>query len=98
MDYLSDIVGAFKKAMFELYGFEVNESDTLVNQTKKEFDGDYTIVLFPFTKPLQKSPESLGNEVGLWITQNCGIVSNYNVIKGFLNLSLTDSFWLTQLS
>ena len=85
---------AASKALAALYQFEYAPENILINQTKPEFEGDYTIVLFSFVKQLKKSPDTLGEEMGAWLTANeSGIVTRYNVIKGFLNLSIADSYW-----
>ena len=87
-----------KEALEELYRLVIAEKDIQVNETKPEFEGDYTLVLFPFVKQLKKSPEALGKEIGeqLMKTQP-GLFSSYNVIKGFLNLSVQDTYWKTFL-
>lgn len=85
---------AASKALAALYQFELAEKDILINQTKPEFEGDYTIVLFSFVKQLKKSPDALGMEIGDWLKKNeSHIIVNYNVIKGFLNLSIANSYW-----
>jgi arginyl-tRNA synthetase len=82
------------KALKSLYGQDYNESDLTINITKPEFEGDYTLVLFSFVKQLKKSPEQLGKEIGeQLVADNPSIFSAYNVIKGFLNLTVTDTFW-----
>src|SRR5688572_1392894 len=86
-------------AIKELYGLELQEADLTINQTKPEFEGDYTIVLFSFVKQLRKSPEQLGKEIGEYLLQNNQqLFTSYNVIKGFLNLVVNDSYWLNFLS
>jgi arginyl-tRNA synthetase len=79
----------------QLYGIELQPDNVLVNATKPEFEGDYTVVLFAFIKQLKKSPEALGAELGGHIvSENPGLFTGFNVIKGFLNLSVADAFWL----
>jgi arginyl-tRNA synthetase len=69
--------------------------DILVNETKPEFEGDYTVVLFSFVKTLKKNPEVLGNELGsALLKSNPALFSAYNVIKGFLNLTISGGYWL----
>jgi arginyl-tRNA synthetase len=81
-------------ALKSLYGHEVTESDLTINITKSEFEGDYTLVLFGFVKSLKKSPEQLGKDIGEYLIKNhSALFSSYNVIKGFLNLTVTDSHW-----
>ena len=85
---------AASKALAALYQYEMAPEHILINQTKPEFEGDYTIVLFSFVKQLKKSPEALGQEMGEWLKVNeGGLITGYNIIKGFLNLSIADSFW-----
>jgi arginyl-tRNA synthetase len=87
------------KAIKDLYGLELPEADLTINQTKPEFEGDYTIVLFSFVKQLRKSPEQLGKEIGEYLLQNNPqLFSSYNVIKGFLNFLVNDSYWVNFLS
>ena len=75
------------KAIEDIYKIPAFSDDVLVNETKPEFEGNYTIVLFSFVKSLRKSPEALGNEIGEYLVANNGsLISGYNVIKGFLNL------------
>jgi len=85
-------------AIKELYQIEIEPSKVLVNATNVEFEGDYTIVLFTFIKQLKKSPEVLGNEIGEYLlNNNTSIFSSFNIIKGFLNLTITDGYWLNFL-
>lgn len=82
----------------KLYEQEFKESDLTINSTKVEFEGDYTLVLFSFVKLLKKSPESLGQEIGEGLLlKNPGLFTAYNVIKGFLNLTIADNYWLSIL-
>ncbi len=85
---------AASKALAALYQYDLAPENILINQTKPEFEGDYTIVLFAFVKQLKKSPDALGQEMGEWLLANEGsFITGYNVIKGFLNLSIAYSFW-----
>ncbi|MBK5271363.1 MAG: arginine--tRNA ligase [Bacteroidia bacterium] len=82
----------------ELYGQKFDESELTINSTKPEFQGDYTLVLFSFVKQLKKSPEQLGKEIGENLVKaNPDLFSDYNVIKGFLNLTIKDGFWINFL-
>jgi arginyl-tRNA synthetase len=82
-------------AIQQLYGIDLQPNDVLVNATKPEFEGDYTVVLFAFIKQLKKSPDALGAELGDHIvSKNPELFTGFNVIKGFLNLSVADTFWL----
>ena len=85
---------AASKALAALYQYDLAPDYVLINQTKPEFEGDYTIVLFAFVKQLKKSPDALGQEMGDWLVANEGsFITGFNVIKGFLNLSIADSYW-----
>ncbi len=66
--------------------------------TKKEFDGDLTIVTFPLLRVSKKSPEATAEEIGNWLKTNCPWIKSYNVIKGFLNIKFSDSFWLKEFA
>ncbi len=86
------------KAIKQLYGLELLPSEILVNETKPEFDGDYTIVLFSFVKQLKKSPDSIGTELGNYFSTNYpNLCSSFSIIKGFLNLSITHNYWINFL-
>lgn len=85
---------AVSEALAALYGAETKQQDILVTETKPEFEGDYTVVLFSFVKSLKKSPDALGNELGQALTQQKGdLFTSFNIIKGFLNLTIADSYW-----
>jgi len=85
------------KAVESLYKIPVFCDDILVNETKPEFEGDYTLVLFSLVKRLKTAPEKLGNELGMFLSKNHSeLIIKFNVIKGFLNLTIADSY-LTQV-
>jgi arginyl-tRNA synthetase len=95
MDIISQIRAAASEALREKFSFGLAPADVAVNETKPEFEGDYTVVLFSFVKQLKKSPEVLGNELGqALLTSHPGLFSAFNVIKGFLNLTVADSRWI----
>ena len=95
MDIISQIRIAAGQVLRDSYQYSIAAKDILVNETKPEFEGDYTVVLFSFIKALKKSPEALGNELGQALLDNYPILfSRYNVIKGFLNLSVADPYWI----
>ncbi|KWW30047.1 MAG: arginyl-tRNA synthetase [bacterium P3] len=77
----------------ELYRIEASASDVVLQATKKEFDGDYTWVVFPFVKAARKSPEAMATEVGALVQERLSEVEGYNVVKGFLNFSVTTRYW-----
>lgn len=81
-------------AINQLYACQLVPADILVNATKPEFEGDYTVVLFAFIKQLKKSPEQLGQELGQKILfENPTLFTGFNIIKGFLNFTLSDQYW-----
>lgn len=84
-----------QQAAEALYGIE--KADLQVSRTRKEFAGDYTLVTFPLLKMSRKNPEATAIEIGEWVASNCEQVKSYNVIKGFLNIELTEAFWLNIL-
>jgi arginyl-tRNA synthetase len=79
------------------YSADIPAEAVTINVTKKEHTGDYTIVVFPLTKFSKKSPEQTAELLGEQLKEKTGIVASFNVIKGFLNLSLTDSYWIGRL-
>ncbi len=99
MSILNVLQEATVQSLTVLYDQSFTEKDFQVSQTKPEFEGNYTIVLFSLVKSLKKSPEVLGKEIGdVLIKNHSHIFSNYNIIKGFLNLTITDSHLLHLLN
>ncbi len=91
MSFTTTIQSAAIAGLEQLYGGQFSEKDFQVNETRPEFEGDYTIVLFSLLKPLKESPAALGKKLGdLLLEKHPGFFSGYNIIKGFLNLSLSD--------
>jgi len=86
------------EAVKTLYHLDATPSQIQLQNTRKEFDGDITLVAFPFTKVSRKSPEATAAEIGEYLQTNLPEVENYNVIKGFLNLSINKEYWLNFLS
>ncbi len=85
---------ASREAIEKLYELSFTNNDILINETKPEFEGDYTLVLFSFIKQLKKSPEQLGKEIGDFLLENnSSLFASFNVIKGFLNLTVKDRYW-----
>src|SRR5688500_5579140 len=94
MSVVALIRTATVKAIGQLYNVQLQDKDILVNETNPEFEGDYTVVLFAFVKQLKKAPDVLGQELGEYLlTNNKALFSSFNVIKGFLNLSIGDNYW-----
>lgn len=99
MSIVQKIKEVSAKAIEELYKVSISPADILVNQTKPEFEGNYTVVLFSLIKQLKRSPEQLGQEIGSSLVEsNVNIFTGYNVIKGFLNLVVSDSYFISYLS
>jgi len=95
MSIAEQIRKASKKSLQELYSLTIDEKDIQINETKPEFEGDYTLVLFSFIKQLKRSPEQLGKEIGDHLVNNDpDLFSAYNVIKGFLNLTVKNNYWV----
>ncbi len=98
MSFTTTIQSAAIESLSELYGQHFSEKDFQVNETKPEFEGDYTIVLFSLLKPLKESPDNLGKKLGdLILKKNSYFFSGYNIIKGFLNLILKDEVLVSLL-
>lgn len=94
----NSIVQLVKQAVSNLYQLDIAISDIQVTITRKEFKGDYTVVVFPFTKCSRKSPEQTGNDIGNYLIQNNPLISEFNVIKGFLNICFSGSMWLSKFN
>ncbi len=94
MDILAIIQGAVLKAIDQLYGQTAKPQMVSVNTTRKEFEGDYTVVVFPFVKMARKKPEQVGEELGNYLVEQVPEIKAFNVIKGFLNLSVEDAYWV----
>jgi len=91
------IIEAAVKAVKALYQTDLNAADIGLQPTRKEFEGQITIVTFPLTKLSRKSPEQTGSEMGEFMLQEVSEISAFNVIKGFLNISLSDAYWIDKL-
>ena len=88
------ITEAVVKAVKSLYQADLNPADISLQETRKEFEGQVTVVTFPLTKFSRKSPEQTGTEMGEFLKSQINEISGFNVIKGFLNISLSDSYWV----
>ena len=93
-DFLQE---AIKGGLKRLYGIELPQTEIQVQATRKEFEGDYTLVVFPLLKISKKSPEATAREIGAYLEKNCPDVDSFNVIKGFLNIKLAPAFWVRVL-
>ena len=87
------IVAGAISAVKELYGQEVAENVINIQETRKEFEGQVTIVVFPIVRFSKKSPEETANDIGAYLKKNVANVEAFNVVKGFLNLSIAESYW-----
>lgn len=87
-----------KEAVKSLYNSEVAENIIQIQETKKDFKGDFTLVVFPLLRFSKNTPEKTCNDIGYFLLNNFNAISEYNVIKGFLNLIISDSYWLDEFS
>ena len=85
------------EAMKALYGMDATEKMLQLQKTRSEFEGNLTLVVFPFVKAARKSPEQTAQEIGEYLVANCTAISKFNVVKGFLNLSIGEGAWLSLL-
>ena len=88
---------AAQEAVKALYGMDATEKMVQLQKTRSEFEGNLTLVVFPFVKAAKKSPEQTAQEIGEYLQANCVAVEKFNVVKGFLNLSVGDGAWLNLL-
>ena len=95
-----------KAAVKALYGIDAEDSQIQLQKTRPEFEGNITLVVFPFVKLARKAPAQVAAEIGEWMCNNVqgdnvqctkGIISKYNAVQGFLNLTISDAFWVEQL-
>jgi len=92
------IITETQKAILELYKEEIAESVINIQGTRKEFEGQATIVVFPITKISKKSPEQTATEIGEYLVAHVEDITKFNVVKGFLNLSIAESYFLKQFN
>ncbi len=88
---------AIGKALKDLFELDVNPQTIALQPTRKDYEGDFTLVVFPFVKQARKSPEETARLIGEHVQENLSEVNGFNVIKGFLNFSFTDSYWVSFL-
>lgn len=91
------IAAKASEAIKAVYGADVTPETLQVQPTRKEFEGDYTLVVFPLLRITRQSPDATGNALGEWLKANCPEVSAFNSVKGFLNLSLSNLYWKESL-
>ena len=98
MNIQKEITSAVLKAVKELYGADVPEKMVQLQNTKEGFEGNLTLVVFPFLKTSRKKPEDTAQDIGQWLQQNTQVISQFNVVKGFLNLVIAPAAWISLLN
>jgi arginyl-tRNA synthetase len=93
MNIISSLQNAVAQAVEQLYGEVTAPAKVLVNTTPPDFSGDYSVVIFPFVKISKKSPDAAAAEIGAFLQQNVSDIKSFNVVKGFLNLEISDDYW-----
>lgn len=94
MNIVNILQTTVSKALLDLYNQTIESSQVQVQKTRPEFEGDFTIVIFPIVKSLKKSPDLIGNEIGNYLVSQLREISTFNVIKGFLNITLSKICWI----
>ncbi|WP_425391045.1 arginine--tRNA ligase [Ekhidna sp.] len=89
---------AISKAFSELYNHDLSAEQISLQPTRKEFEGSYTFVVFPYLKITKGKPEDSGAQIGEWLKANTDFIADFNVVKGFLNLELADQSWVSTLN
>ena len=97
MNIESTVVQSAVEAIKSLYGADFNAEKIQLQKTRKEFEGDFTLVVFPFLSLSKKKPEDTAQEIGEYLKANQPVVSAFNVVKGFLNLSISTDYWIELL-
>ena len=87
-----------KAAVSALYGLEADDKSVQLSATRKEFEGDLTLVVFPFLKASKKKPEETAQEIGDYLVANASEVEKFNVVKGFLNMVIKKGHWVSALN
>ena len=98
MNIETTLVQSVVEAITSLYGTEFNAEKIQLQKTRKEFEGDYTVVVFPFLALSKKRPEETAQEIGEYLKNNVEAISSFNVVKGFLNLAISPSYWVGLLN
>ena len=97
MNIETTLVHSVVEAIKSLYGTDFNAEKIQLQKTRKEFDGDFTLVVFPFLALSKKRPEETAQEIGEFLKANQPVISAFNVVKGFLNLSIAATYWIDLL-
>ena len=98
MNIETTLVQSVVEAIKSLYGTEFSAEKIQLQKTRKEFEGDYTVVVFPFLALSKKRPEETAQEIGEFLKNNVSAISSFNVVKGFLNLAISPSYWVDLLN
>ena len=98
MNIESQIITSAQEAVSSLYGQQVPEKMVQLQKTRSEFEGNLTLVVFPFLKISKKNPEQTAQEIGQYLADHCEAVAGFNVVKGFLNLVIAPAAWLALLN
>ena len=98
MNIESQITGSVIAAVKKLYGHDVPEKMVALQKTRSDFEGNLTLVVFPFLKISKKKPEDTAQEIGEYLEENCMAVAKFNVVKGFLNLVIAPQAWIGLLN
>ena len=91
------IAQGVREAVKALYGADIDIKSAMPGATRKEFEGDYTVVVFPFLRASKQKPEATAQAIGEWLVRNVDVVTGFNVVKGFLNLTVDAAFRRTGL-
>ena len=93
------LIAGVQEAVKALYGMEATAQQVQLQKTREEFEGHLTVVVFPFVKAARKAPDMVGNEIGQYLLEHAGdVVAKFNVVKGFLNLVISDAPWISLLN
>ena len=93
MDFLCDVKLKFVEGIKNCFDLDIHPDEVTINETRKEFKGDYTIVIFPLVKIIKKSPKEIGDKLGQWMVANATIIRDFETVQGFINFTFIDSFW-----
>jgi arginyl-tRNA synthetase len=94
MDLEKQIISSLREAFKELFDYEAGENELSLQPTRKEFEGTYTFVVFPYLKTTKLNPEASSTKLGEFLKAKCDLVQDFNVVKGFLNISVSETSWL----
>jgi arginyl-tRNA synthetase len=95
MLFETDIRSSVEKGIKEIYHIDIDLSAIAINETRKDFEGDLTVVIFNLAKLIKQSPDNLGGSLGDWMKEHCALVADFNIVKGFLNLVIKREAWLS---